>query len=280
MILLIASLIASIRLLWIVLGRPVSQLGLFCFCLTPVLACIATGQLGIFLLLGISLFLYLYTRHSFLAGTSLLVCAFKPHLFLCFGIALIFWAIDRKQYRVMGGMTAAILAACGIALCFNIHAFSQYATMMAIAHPTEIPYVPTLSRLFRLALHPSSVWLQFVPVVAGCCWTAWYYMSSRDRWNWTHEGIMVLVVSVGCAPYAWLTDVSVLVAAILAGLYRAQQSGRSLLPFAVINFALLAELTRFWITTPYLVWSVPAWLAWYMYSSHGRRPEAPECQKA
>jgi hypothetical protein len=268
LILLAASLLVSIRLLWIVLGRHENWLHLYCLCIPPVLACLSSGQLGIVLLLGVSLFLYLYARWPFLAGTALLVCAFKPHLFLPFGISLILWTVHRRQYRVFAGLAMAVLLSSFIALCIDPHSFSQYSRMMAVAQPTEHPFVPTLSKMFRLLLNPAIVWLQFVPAAAGCCWAAWYYLTKRGNWSWANEGLLLLVVSVGCAPYAWFTDEVLLVPAILAAVYRAEASGRSLLPFALISGILLAELCKgYWITTPYFLWSIPAWLSWYIYAS-------------
>lgn len=267
-ILLLACLVLSVWALWITFGRPRSWLHLYCFCLPPVLTCITAGQFGIFLLLGISLFLFLHTNRPFLAGTALLVCAFKPHLFLPFGLVLLLWIIYRRHYRILAGFAVAVLAASSFALIVDVHAFSQYARMIAIAQPADHPFVPTLSRMFRHFVHPESLWLQFLPAVAGCGWAVWYFLKHRSGWDWLREGLLLLVISVGCAPYAWFTDESVLVPAILAGLYLAQKTGRSLLPFGLIACVMLAELFKgYWITTTYFLWSIPAWLAWYLYAT-------------
>jgi hypothetical protein len=66
MILLVACLAISIRLLWILNGRRSGQLHLLCFCFAPVLTCLMAGQIGIFLMLGIVLFLYLHKPWPFL----------------------------------------------------------------------------------------------------------------------------------------------------------------------------------------------------------------------
>ena len=60
--------------------------------------------------------------------------------------------------------------------------------------------------------------------------------------------------------------------AILTGLYRTEDMGRSLLPFGLIAGTALAEmLAGKWMTTPYYVWTVPVWLAWYLYATHGKQ---------
>jgi hypothetical protein len=270
MIALIASFAVSIRLLWILQGRRPGQLHLLCYCFAPALTCLMAGQIGIFLLLGLVLFLYLHTRRPFLAGAALAVCFVKPHLFLLFGTVLVLWAIHRRQYKVLAGIGIGLLAACAIAFCFDPHAWPQYERMITIARPTE-PLVPTLSRMFRYFVDRDAVWLQFLPAAAGCGWAIWYFWRQRNCWNWMEQGLLLLLVSVACAPYAWITDESVLLPAILAALYQAEDSGRSLLPYGLITGAVLAELLRgIWMTTPYFVWTAPAWLAWYLYATHGK----------
>jgi hypothetical protein len=273
MIALIASLVTSIRLLWVLLGRRPGQLHLLCYCFAPALTCLMAGQIGIFLLLGLVLFLYLHKLRPFLAGTALAVCFVKPHLFLLFGTVLVLWAIHRRQYKILAGIGTGLLAACAIAFCFDPHAWSQYARMVTVARPTE-PLVPTLSRMFRSFVYRDAVSLQFVPAAAGCGWAIWYFWRQRNCWNWMEQGLLLLLISVACAPYAWITDESVLLPAILAALYQAEDSGRSLLPFGLITGAALFELLRgIWITTPYFVWTAPAWLAWYLFATYNREEQ-------
>jgi hypothetical protein len=268
MILLLAALVTSIHLLWILNGRRSGQLHLLCYCFAPALICLVAGQIGIFLLFGIVLFLYLFKHWPFFAGAALVVCLVKPHLFLLFGTVLLLWVINTRQYRILAGFGAGLLATCVFALCLDPHAWSHYARMLVLQRPTE-PLVPTLSRMFRLFVHRDAVWLQFLPAVAGCCWSIWYFWSRRIRWNWMEHGLLLLLVSVACAPYAWITDESVLLPAIVASLYRAKDSGRSLLPSGLIVAAVLLEILRgVWIITPYFVWTAPAWLAWYLYATY------------
>jgi hypothetical protein len=268
MIFLIAALVTSIHLLWILNGRRSGQLHMLCYCFAPALICLVAGQIGIFLLLGIVLFLWLYRLRPFLAGAALVVCLLKPHLFLLFGTVLLLWVINTRRYRILAGFGTGLLAACVFALCLDPHAWSHYARMLALQRPTE-PLVPSLSRMFRYYVHRDWVWLQFLPAVVGGCSSIWYFWSRRGRWNWLEHGSLLLLVSVACAPYAWITDESVLLPAILVSLYRATDSGRSLLPFALIVAAVLLEILRgAWIITPYFVWTAPAWLGWYLYATY------------
>jgi hypothetical protein len=275
MILSLACLVTSIQLLWILHGRPAGQLHLLCYCLASALTCLMAGQIGIFMALGVVLFLRFRNSRPFLAGAALLPCAMKPQLFLPIGIVLLLWAVSQKAHRVLAGAGIALLAACVLAFCLDPHGWPQYAQMMRLEKPAEL-FVPTLSKMLRLLVHRDTVWLQFLPEAAACCWGLWYFWTRRSRWNWMEQGLLLLFVSVACAPYAWLTDEAVLLPAILAGLYRTEDSGRSLLPFALLAGAALVELlSGIWMTSPFYLWSVPAWLIWYLYVTRGKSMRAP-----
>ena len=65
-------------------------------------------------------------------------------------------------------------------------------------------------------------------------------------------------------PPARFTDETVLLPAILVGLYRASDAGRSLLPFACIaGVALLGVLAGIGTNSGIYIWTAPEWLAWY-----------------
>jgi hypothetical protein len=101
----------------------------------------------------------------------------------------------------------------------------------------------------------------------GCVWAIWYFWTRRSRWSWTNQGLLLLLVSAACTPYAWFSDEAILLPAVLAGLYRVVDSGRSLLPLGVIGGAALVEvLAAVKMTSPFYLWTTPAWLAWYLYA--------------
>jgi hypothetical protein len=247
-------LMASIRILWGMQGRPPGQLHLLGYLFAPVLGCLMAGQLGIFLLLGVVLFLRFHQSRPLLAGAALLP-----------------WALSRKAYRILAGIAAVMLAACALVFCFDPHAWQQYAQMMSHAQPTDL-FVPTLSMVFRLLVDSRLVWLQFVPEAAACVWALWYLWTRRSHWNWMDQGLLLLLVSELCAPYAWFTDEAMVLPAVLAAAYRADKSGRSLIPFGLLAGAALIELLAgVKMTTPFYLWTAPAWLAWYLYAVAAKR---------
>jgi len=109
--------------------------------------------------------------------------------------------------------------------------------------------------------------LQFLPWFCSCIWAVWYVWSRRSCWSWTDQGLLLLLVSAACTPYAWFSDEAMLLPAVLAALYRVVDSGRSLLPIGLIGgVALIEVLAVVKMTSPFYLWTVPAWLAWYLYA--------------
>jgi Glycosyltransferase family 87 len=278
-----ASLACSVWILWIVQGRPQNRIHLLGFLFAPALACIMAGQLGVFFLLGVALFLLLHESRPFIAGLALLPCSLKPHLFLPVVVALILWSVWRKAPRILAGFVVAALVSDVVVLYFDPHIWSQYREMMATAGLHD-RFAPTLAAELRLHLAPRNAWLQYVPMAAACAWAGWYYWTRRNQWKWLDHGMMVLLVSVLCTPYSWFTDESVLLTAVLAGVYRALESRRSLVPVVLIAIGALVELyANVRITAWYYMWTAPAWLAWFVYATRGgaitaKQPEVLNCR--
>jgi len=265
----IACLAASIGILWMLNGSPPTRLHLFCFLFAPVVACIMAGQLGIFCLFGIVLFFWLHETQPFLAGVALLPCSLKPHLFLPIALVLILWSIWKKSPRVVAGFLLALAASYAAVAAFDPHAWGQYVEMLRVAGMKD-RFAPTFSAQLRLQVAPRAVWLQYLPLGATCIWAGWYYWTRRECWNWLEQGSLVLLVSLLCTPYAWITDESVLLPAVLVGMYRAVDTKRSLLPIAILAGAALIELlSGIRVTAWYYMWTVPAWLGWYLYATRG-----------
>ena len=266
-ILLLASLVVSVRMLWMLNGRPDNRLHLLGYCFAPVMGCLMLGQFGLFLLLGVTLFLSFYRSRPLLAGAALVLCALKPHLFLPFAAVLLVWALTTRAYRILAGAAIGLLAATALAFAVDRHAWAQYAFMMNHAGMKDTALF-TLSKYFRLLIDRDAFWLQFVPQTAACLWALWYFVTRRARWDWLDQGLVVLLVGAMCSPYSWFTDEAMLLPAVLAGLYRADRAARSLIPFGVIAVAAIAELlTNIPVASVFYLWTTPAWLLWYLYST-------------
>lgn len=267
LIALLASLVVSIRMIWTMNGRPPNRLHLLGYCFAPVMECLMAGQLGIFLLLGITLFLYFHKTRPMLAGAALLLCSVKPHLFVPFGIVLLLWALTTRAYRILGGFSIALVASCTLSLSVDLQAWPQYRQMLRTSGIME-EIVPTLSEMLRLVVHRSTIWPQFIPEVLGCCWALWYFRTRRECWDWMDQGLLLLLVSVLCSPYSLFPDEALLLPAVMAGLYQAEGSGRSLIPFGLVaGVAMIEVMVEVSISSVYYVWTPIAWLAWYLYAT-------------
>ncbi len=170
------------------------------------------------------------------AGAALLPCALKPHLFLPLAVALLLWVISQKAYGVIAGFGLSLAAGTGIAFFFDRAAWTQYLSM-ARSERLLHEYAPTVGQAFRDLIDRDAGWLQFVPELAACVWAAWFFWTRRHHWQWMDQGMLVLLVSVVCRPYGWFFDEAVLLPAVMTGLFRARESGRSLIPFAVVGAA-------------------------------------------
>ena len=267
LLLLLTCLSLSIFVLWRLNGRPNNRYYLLGYFFAPATACLMAGQFGIFLLLGIVLFLYFHQSRPFLAGAALLICALKPHVFLPFAAVLLVWAVSRGAYRIFAGFFATLLASCASSLYIDPQAWPQYSYMMRAGGVLN-EVVPSLASNFRVLVSHDAVWLQFLPAAAGCGWALWYFWTRRNRWNWMDQGLLLLLVSAMCAPYGWFTDETMLLPAVLAGLYRAVAARRSLLPLGLISAVALVEVfSEVSLTSRYYLWSTPAWLGWYLYAT-------------
>jgi Glycosyltransferase family 87 len=269
-LLLLASLFASVRMVWIMHGRPNHLLNLLGYSFAPALVCLLAGQVSLLVLLGLALFLRLHRSRPFLAGASLWLCLLKPHLFLPFGLVLLVWAIATRSYRVLGGVAAALGLSSGIVFLWDPLAWMHYGQMMRTISTVRMQQemIPCLSIMLRWAISSKTMWLQYLPSAFGCVWALAYFRKHYDHWDWMEHGSLLMMVSVLLAPYTWLMDQAVLIPALLHGAYHTHS--RNLLAIlalasAVIDIGALRGLAL--LHSPFYIWTAPAWLAWYLFAT-------------
>jgi len=258
----------SAWLLWFLHGKPQSRYHLLIFAFPPTLACLMAGQLGVFFLLGVVLFLCLNQTHPWLAGASLVLYGVKPHLFLPFVPVLFLDLLRRRDLRIPAGLALAIAASCALSVAVDPHAWSQYHQMLHSMRMMDV-FFPTVGEALRFLIRPGTHWLGFLPEAAACLWAAWFYWSRRERWNWADHGLPLLLVAVAAAPYSWFTDEAIVFPAILAAIYRSEKSLRAWIFLGAVTAASLVGV--FWeipLPSSFYVWTAPAWLAWYLYAMH------------
>jgi Glycosyltransferase family 87 len=263
---------------------------IFAFFFAPALGAFRLGQSSPFLLLGLSLFLYFYRTRPWLAGASLLLMAIKPHLFLVFWVVLLADCIFRRNYRILGGLAAALAVANTFALLFNPHIWHYYFTMLRTSDLNN-EFFPTSSMLFRLAISRNTTWLLFVPSAAATVWGLWYYIRHRHSWDWKGHGMMVLLVAVMASPYGWFTDEIVLLPALAFAFnlpaVSPSRRTRSMAILAAIDVAalLIVLAGNFPVFSYAYMWTPIAWFAWFVYATWGfegssKNLSAPMCHQA
>ena len=282
---LFTSLVISIRISWRMYGdgsaRPPAVFLLAGYLFAPVAACLVAGQMGMVLLLGISLFLLLEPDHPFLAGAALLIPMAKPHIFALLWPILVVWVIARKRWSLLGGAATATFFVLSIALAFDPAIFQHYREML-VQQAIQREFIPALSGMIRGFFFRRHAWVQFVPTGLGLLWVAWYYWKNRQTWNWRQHGLAVLVVSLLTTPYSWITDEVVLLPAILQGvlwLNRAKLQARSQLAiilFVCLDFLMLL-IVRAQVppATGIFFWSSLVWFSWYWYAKSFARYSTP-----
>jgi hypothetical protein len=256
--------VASVRMVWIMHGRPKNQLHWLGYSFAPALSCLLSGQVTIFLLLGLALFLRFHRSRPFLAGVSLWLCMLKPHLFLPFGVVLIVWVIITRSYKILAGTVVALGVSSAVALMFDPLIWVQYGQMMSTARINRL-VIPCLSIMLRQKLSPNTIWLQYLPAVLGCVWALTYFRRHRDDWDWMEHGSLLMLVSLLVAPYTWFMDQAILIPALLHAAYVTRS--RNLvailaLASAIIEIAILRGLPL--LNSAFYLWTAPAWLVWYL----------------
>jgi hypothetical protein len=266
-LLLFASFVASVRMVRAMHGSPKNYLHWLGYSFAPAIVCLARGQVGLLILLGLVLFLRLYRTRPLFAGACLWLCALKPHLFLPFGVVLVAWVIASRSYKVLLGAGGAIALSAAVMTLLDRAVWRQYAQSMNAQRLDKIA-MPCLSHLLRQSISPGSLWLQYVPAAVGCIWAIAYFRRHKDDWDWLEHGSLVVLVSVLVAPYTWLIDQTILIPALLHAVY----VSRSRVVIAMLALASAAiqvspfvvqELTH----SVLYAWTAPAWLAIYLVAT-------------
>jgi hypothetical protein len=275
-LLLLGCLWTSVQIVWQVHGRPRKLLNFLGLSFAPALMCLIVGQTAIFALLGLTLFLRLHRSKPFLAGVSLWLCLLKPHLFLAFGVVLLAWVVVNRSYMVLLGAAAALVASLALTWLMEPTAWADYAHMM---HNDGIAteFIPCWSVALRLWIHPSAMWIESILPVASCVWALFFFWKRRRTWDWARDGSSVVLVSILCAPYCWLYDQAIGIPALLDGAYHT--TSRILLALLCAGSVVVeVQMTRgVQLPSPFLLWTAPAWLAWYLFAQ-ASTPKTPPAE--
>ena len=177
--------------------------------------CLAFGQLGPVLLVGLAGFLVFEQRGSdLLAGASLALLMIKPHLFYLVWIAVFLWILRVRRWRIVASCCATVLVASVVCQRFDGAVFSQYRALLATGYMSR--YMSGLGGILRDIFGPQHLWLQFTPMVPGVIGLLWYWRKHASDWKWRERLPLVLTLSVLTASYGWPSDEVVLLLPVIA----------------------------------------------------------------
>jgi hypothetical protein len=221
------------------------------------------------------LFLRWHSQRPFAAGLSLFLCALKPHLFLPFTAALVLWVVARRSYWMLAGFALALAAASAGAAWSDPAIWMHYRQMMQHSG-ISTEFIPCLAVALRFAIHRQTMWLQFLPAGCGCEWAVWYFLRHRDHWDWMEHGSMLLAVSLTVSPYSWWTDQAVLLPALM--LASARWASPLHLRLLMLASAVMAvqQLCGATLHSPWVLWTAPFWLAWYLSVAMRKRSDSEQ----
>jgi hypothetical protein len=181
----------------------------------PSLHALYMGQVSSLLLLGITGFLYWSARGwDFLAGLALALTTIKPHVVYLLWIALPWWIIVERRWKILAGVATPLLMA--IALLATHWPVSLRGYRTVLSHPPLFYKTPTLGGVLRLWLSPDDPRLQFlVPIIVGLSFLA-FLVVRRPALDWRTALAPILLVSVPTAAYGYTFDQIVLLVPYLA----------------------------------------------------------------
>ena len=230
------------------------------------------GQTSLLALLGLVLFLRFHRCHPFSAGAALWLCALKPHLFLPFAAVLAVWIVFSRSYKLLAGAAAALALSTAVAYLVDPTAWPDYSRLMLAPAPVN-QFIPCLAYVMRHWFLPQATWLQYLPVALACVWALIYFWPRRARWDWLSGSSPIILVSLLAAPYLWFYDQCLAIPALLSGAY-ATRSRKVLAALALLILATDIEICFVRISSNLFLWTVPAWLIWYLFAraTSGEQP--------
>ena len=272
-LMIIAAIVISVRVLWLLNGRPPDRLHLLGYVFAPVVACVPLGQILPFELLGVTLFLWLNRTYPLLAGLGFALLTIKPQLLIPFGIAAILWGAVRKQYAFLVGVFIGTGILFSVPFYFDPHIVIHYLPIIHFENAyTRI--MPNYSTLLH-RLDPGVGFLQYALAVGAGCWAIWWFLRRGDRWDWNNEGLLLIMISVIAAPYYGFEDEALVLPAILSAIYLCADSGILLTSYGFIDgAALLLVVINVKFYSGAYIWTGVAWLCWYCYVRYFSRASA------
>jgi hypothetical protein len=207
------------------------------------------GQIAAFVLICIVGFLYFTSvvRNDWMAGISLAIISIKPQLILLFWIALLFWIIQQRRWKILISTIITILSLTLIAMVTNPNIIKQYLNMLQTYQISDWAS-PTIGSYIRYFwFETQQFWLQFLPIVLGGIWLTYYWYRHHETWTYD---LVILVPAVALAAIWIATDWKRWTTAVIVSIF---------LCINILDLVLHMKLDEFWF-----IWVAPALLIWFL----------------
>ena len=263
-------------LLWKIYGGNPSKsriAWLICFATIPTYMVLSLNQITPLVLLGIVGFLIFYSRKLFFfSGLSLTLAAIKPHLAYLFWLALLFWVIDCRQWKIFYGALIGVATATLLPLLLVPDVFSfylaQYSTQLA---PRPLDWqTPTLSTALAYLIGSNALWVRTLPTLLGIVWFIIHWSKNKNQWDWVKQMPLLLLTSQVATPFAWTFDQILLLPALMeVAVWTSHSSRLTVIIKAIVVAFTMINLGPLIVNAvvPYyqwLFWMVPLYLIAYM----------------
>ena len=206
----------------------------------PLLHAFSFGQLNLFVLAGILLFIRTSQANQYaLAGASLFLVALKPHLVYLFLFLVVLWSVRKRLWILPAVALGSLVATLAAASFLWSSALSDYAAAIGTRHGPFIWMTPTVGTALWRAFDSSSLVLRFAPSIAGFLFGLILWGKRLKRgFSWEDCFVPVLLLSVCTSAYAWAYDAALLLPAVLVMLVWFAQDMRRLWWIPVSLFVL------------------------------------------
>ena len=171
------------------------------------------GQITPLMLASLTaLLLFLKSGRQFTAGVFLLGLGFKPQLLYLLFLAMLFWIIKARAWRVLAGGLAGYGGATAIAQLYNPNSLDYFRHTFRVAVEVSCGVGGVLRSIFGV----QHIWLQFLPCLFGIIWFLYCWARNRSQWAWKTHLPLLLMISVSSSPYFWNHDFILVLPALIA----------------------------------------------------------------
>ena len=173
----------------------------------PAWDCINFGQVSIYLLLFLSLFIFFLKKENYtLAAITLIPLSLKPHLFIIFGLALLLWLYKNKEWKFFLTALTSLCFLITASYLQNSHsllnwleAISKGGVHGAVTTQEWMP--ATIGTWLRIFLGQDQTYLMWIPTSIGML-----YITLLDL---KKDLLKIICISLTCTPYGWYYDQSI-----------------------------------------------------------------------